>query len=77
MVRHAIVCLLVFEHAYSLMQQGSGDWKETFPMAVTKYKSSDIQTTVSTSVHIAFEKHGNYGPALCEIIMKIIGDNKI
>ncbi|KIK14742.1 hypothetical protein PISMIDRAFT_687711 [Pisolithus microcarpus 441] len=77
MVGHAIVCLLVFEHAYFLKHQGSGDWGETLTMAVNKYRSSDIQTTISTAVKAAFQYQGNNGADLCETILKIIGENKI
>ncbi|KIK20986.1 hypothetical protein PISMIDRAFT_681814, partial [Pisolithus microcarpus 441] len=77
MVGYAIVCLLVFEHAYFLMQQGSGDWKETLTMAVNKCKSSDIQTAISTAVKVAFQQHGNNGAELYKTILKVIGENKI
>ncbi|KAI6016095.1 hypothetical protein PISMIDRAFT_688401 [Pisolithus microcarpus 441] len=78
MVGHAIgKALLVFEHAYFLMQQGSGDWKETLRMAVNKYKSSDIQTAISTAVKAAFQQHGNNGADLCETILRVIEENKI
>ncbi|KAI6012927.1 hypothetical protein BKA83DRAFT_4365008 [Pisolithus microcarpus] len=72
-----LVCLLIFEHAYFLMQQGSGDWKETLTMAVNKYKSSDIQTAISAAVKAAFQQHGNNGADLCETILRVIRENKI
>ncbi|KAI5987034.1 hypothetical protein EDD15DRAFT_2237764, partial [Pisolithus albus] len=77
MVGHAIVCLLVFEHAYFLMQQGSGDWKETFRISVNKYKGSDIQTTISTAVKAAFQQHGSKGEDLYETILRVIEENKM
>ncbi|KAI6095055.1 hypothetical protein F5141DRAFT_1068714 [Pisolithus sp. B1] len=77
MVGHAIVCLLVFEHAYFLMQQGSGDWEDTLTMAVNKHKSAHIQATISTAVKEAFHQHGNNLADLCETALKIIGENKI
>ncbi|KAI5993252.1 hypothetical protein EDD15DRAFT_2267141 [Pisolithus albus] len=76
MVKHAIVCLLVFEHAYILMQQGGGGWEETLTMAVKKCESSDIQTAISTAVKVAFKQHGNNGEDLHETILKVIGENK-
>ncbi|KAI5991192.1 hypothetical protein EDD15DRAFT_1119850 [Pisolithus albus] len=77
MIGHAIVCLLVFEHAYFLMQQGSGDWKETLTMAVNKYKSSDIHTGISTATRAAFQQHGNNEADLCETVLRVIRRNKI
>ncbi|KAI5985051.1 hypothetical protein EDD15DRAFT_2304185 [Pisolithus albus] len=70
------VCLLIFEHAYFLMQQGSGDWEETLKMAVNKYKISDVQTAISTAVKAAFQQHGSNGADLCETILRVIGENK-
>ncbi|KAI5987070.1 hypothetical protein EDD15DRAFT_1508070 [Pisolithus albus] len=77
MIGHAIVCLLVFEHAYFLMQQGSHDWKETLRVAVNKYKSSDTWTAISTAVKAAFQQHGNNGADLCEMILRVIEENRI
>ncbi|KAI5993292.1 hypothetical protein EDD15DRAFT_2267546, partial [Pisolithus albus] len=71
-----LVCLLIFEHAYWLMQQGSGDWKETLTMAVNKCNSCDIQTAIPTAVKVAFQQHGSNGADLCEAILKVIGENK-
>ncbi|KAI6094028.1 hypothetical protein EV401DRAFT_2173830, partial [Pisolithus croceorrhizus] len=77
MVGHAIVCLLVFEHAYFLMQQSSHGWEEALTMAVNRCKSAHIQTTISTAVKEAFQQKGNNVADLCETILRIIGENKI
>ncbi|KAI6042730.1 hypothetical protein EDC04DRAFT_2656205 [Pisolithus marmoratus] len=77
MVGHGVACLLVFEHSYSLIQQGGHDWKEALVLSVNKYNASHIQTTIAKAIKAAFQHHGKNMAELCDEMLNIIAGNKM
>ncbi|KIO12413.1 hypothetical protein M404DRAFT_993407 [Pisolithus tinctorius Marx 270] len=77
LVGHAVACLLIFEHAYLFLQQGTHTWEKALELTMKKYKKSHTWPTISKAVKAAFQEHGKDVVGLYETIPKIIAENKM